>query len=84
MPTDASERTLDVREIDGPPFREIMDALDALEPEDRLRLIADFEPVPLYSVLETRGFTHESEQRADDEWHVLIREETDSSETQPL
>ena len=75
MSTDDAERTLDVREIEGPPFQDIMDALESVEDGQRLRLIAGFEPVPLYNVLETRGFTHESEQRTEDEWHVLIREE---------
>lgn len=73
MSTDDPERTLDVRTIDGPPFQKIVDALESLEENDQLRLIAAFEPVPLYDVLEGRGFSHESEQRGDDEWHVLIR-----------
>ena len=75
MSTDDAERTLDVREIEGPPFQNIMDALKSLEDGQRLRLVAGFEPVPLYDVLEGRGFSHESEQRAEDEWHVLIRAE---------
>ncbi|WP_255194615.1 DUF2249 domain-containing protein [Natronobeatus ordinarius] len=64
---------MDIRTIDGPPFQDTTDALDALEEDDHLRLIASLEPVPLYSVLEGRGFSHESERRGDDEWHVLIR-----------
>ena len=66
-----SERTLDVREIDGEPFDDIVAALETLDGGDRLRLIAPFEPVPLYKVLESRGFAHESEQQGD-VWHVLI------------
>lgn len=71
-------KTLDVRTIDGPPFSAIDRELGALasddEPDDELRLIADFEPVPLYEVLEQRGFEHDAEKQNDDEWHVLIRE----------
>ncbi|MXV64326.1 DUF2249 domain-containing protein [Natronorubrum sp. JWXQ-INN-674] len=62
---------LDVRDIDGPPFDDIMAALENLESDERLRLIAPFEPKPLYEVLEARGFTYESEQR-EDVWNVHI------------
>ena len=71
MATETADRTLDVREIDGPPFDDIMAALEALESGERLRLIAPFEPKPLYEVLEARGYTHESDQR-DDVWYVYI------------
>ncbi|WP_265111544.1 DUF2249 domain-containing protein [Halosolutus halophilus] len=67
-----AERTLDVREIDGEPFDDIVAALESLGENDRLRLIAPFEPVPLFEVLEARGFTHESNRQEDDLWHVLI------------
>ncbi|WP_226006434.1 DUF2249 domain-containing protein [Natrinema salinisoli] len=72
MATESTERTLDVREIDGPPFDDIMAALADLEPDQRLRLIAPFEPEPLYEVLDDRGFVHESEERDGGVWHVLI------------
>ena len=68
-----ADRTLDVREIDGEPFGPIMDALDDLPEGETLELVNSFEPVPLYGVLEGRGFTHETEQVAPDEWHVEIR-----------
>ena len=67
-----TEQRLDVREIDGPPFGDIMSALEGLESDDRLRLVAGFEPKPLYEVLERRGFSFEPEQRAEEEWHVVI------------
>ena len=72
MATESSGRTLDVREIDGPPFDDIVAALESLEPGQRLRLIAPFEPKPLYEELVDRGFTYESERRDDGVWHVLI------------
>jgi len=71
-PTDEHERRLDAREIDGEPFGDIMAALDELPSGDTLRLVNSFEPEPLYSVLAERGFEHEAERVADDEWHVLI------------
>lgn len=72
-----AERRLDVRDIDGPPFGDIMSALGSLGDDDRLRLVAGFEPEPLYEVLEARGFTYETECRVregsdEEEWHVLI------------
>lgn len=67
-----STRTLDVRTIDGEPFGEITAALSDLGPGETLVLINSFEPVPLYDVLEQRGFTHETIQVDDDEWRILI------------
>ncbi|OAQ53858.1 hypothetical protein HTG_06215 [Natrinema mahii] len=72
MATESTERTLDVREIDGPPFDDIVAALEELETGQRLRLIAPFEPEPLYEVLDDRGFTHESEERESGVWYVYI------------
>ncbi|WP_394739084.1 DUF2249 domain-containing protein [Natronococcus roseus] len=72
MGTTTTETTLDVREIDGPPFGRISDTLDALEASERLRLIAGFEPVPLYGMLDERGLSFETERSGENEWHVLI------------
>lgn len=66
------DHELDVREIDGPPFEEIMAALEGLDDDERLLLINSFEPEPLYGVLEARGFAFESSQRDDEEWHIHI------------
>lgn len=67
-----AERTLDVRTVDGEPFSDIVAALDRLDPGETLVLVNSFEPVPLYDVLEQRGFTHEIEQVTDDEWRIRI------------
>ena len=63
---------LDIREVDGEPFDDIMDALDGLADGETFRLVAPFEPEPLYAVLDRKGFTHETVQVAGDEWHVDI------------
>jgi uncharacterized protein (DUF2249 family) len=65
-------RVLDAREIEGEPFGEIVDALEALPAEGNFRLVNSFEPVPLYEVLERRGFAYDTEQVDDEEWHVSI------------
>jgi uncharacterized protein (DUF2249 family) len=69
---DECEQTIDVREIEGEPFGEIMAALEGLGAEDRLHLVSAFEPIPLYEVLSDRGFGHETEQVDEEEYHVLI------------
>lgn len=67
-----ADKTLDAREIDGEPFSDIVDTLDSLSETETLVLVNSFEPEPLYGVLEARGFTHEAEQVAEDEWRVRI------------
>jgi hypothetical protein len=71
--TDSTSRELDAREIDGEPFGEIMAALMDLPDDGALVLYNSFEPEPLYEVLESRGFSHETTRVADDEWQVLIQ-----------
>ncbi|MFC7019378.1 MULTISPECIES: DUF2249 domain-containing protein [Haloarcula] len=75
MAADTTVTELDVRAIDGEPFPEIVSALETLGPEDTLRLVSAFEPVPLYGVLETRGFAHETERVDSDMWRVIIQHE---------
>ncbi len=67
-----ADRTLDAREVDGPPFQPIVDALSELGPEETLLLINSFEPEPLYDVLAERGFAYETRQEGPEEWHVVI------------
>lgn len=71
--TDASaSQTLDARTIDGEPFGAITTALDSLDDGETLLLINSFEPVPLYDILDQRGFDYESTHVDDEEWHVKI------------
>lgn len=75
MRTDAADdgtRELDVREIDGEPFSDIVAALNALPEDGTLVLVNSFEPEPLYDVLERRGFRYKTSQIADGEWRVSI------------
>lgn len=73
MRTDSSEvQELDVRAVEGEPFGDIMSALNRLEDGETLRLINSFEPVPLYDVLDERGFDHESRQVDDGVWYIEI------------
>ena len=55
-------KTLDVRPIladGGEPFQAIMAALESLAPGQGLTLLAPFKPVPLFNVLERKGFLHQ-------------------------
>lgn len=72
MESNAPDRTLDVRTIDGMPFSQIMDELDTLNENEQLELIAPHEPLPLYDVLDERGLSYESTEHEPDEWHVFI------------
>ena len=52
---------LDVRPIlrdGGEPFELIMQAVNALGPDQGLRLLATFQPVPLFHMMGSKGFTH--------------------------
>ena len=69
---DEGTNELDVRGIDGEPFGEIMEALDSLPDDGTLVLVNSFEPEPLYSVLEQRGYTYETSRAAENEWRVTI------------
>lgn len=66
---------LDVRPLcarQRPPLPAIQQAIAQLEPGQSLRLIAPFEPVPLYEFMATRGFSHESRETEPGTWTVLF------------
>ena len=67
---------LDVRPIlraGGEPFAPIMQTVAALGHAGGLRLFATFKPVPLFSVLGARGFSHEAKELEGGDWEVLFR-----------
>jgi uncharacterized protein (DUF2249 family) len=67
--------TLDVRDIlksGGEPFSDIMQAVSALAPGQSLRLLATFKPVPLFSVLGQRGFSHTEREIGGGDWEVIF------------
>ena len=70
--------TLDVRSMmaEGKePFDAIMGAVARLGEHEELELFAPLEPVPLYDVLNARGFTHETESLGKDDYRVVFRRE---------
>ncbi len=73
MPSFASAVELDVHnELSngGEPFSRIMAAVAGLAEGQVLHLRAPFEPVPLFGVMQKRGFGHTTEKHGDDDWSV--------------
>lgn len=73
--TEIAPCTLDVRPIltaGGEPFADIMQAVAGLKHGQALRLIASFKPVPLFAVMEKKGFTHTERPLDGSDWEVLF------------
>lgn len=69
----AQEHTLDVRSVDiTQRFPTIFGKLGELPAGDTLLLINDFEPVPLFGALDNRGYSYQSRQVSEAEWHIKI------------
>lgn len=56
----------------GDPFSKIMSAVAGMGDARTLRLLAPFEPVPLFSVMASRGFTHQARQIESGDWEILF------------
>lgn len=66
---------LDVRALvarQRPPLPAIQQAIAQLEPGQALRLIAPFEPVPLYEFMQARGFSHTATETEPGVWTVVF------------
>src|SRR5512137_544880 len=67
--------TIDVRDDirrGRQPCARITEAADALKDGEALRLIAPFEPVPLFSLLGDKGFSHQATPLGSGDWEVLF------------
>jgi uncharacterized protein (DUF2249 family) len=74
--------TLDVRDDlrqGREPFSKIMNAVAQLHSDEKLLLVAPFEPAPLFSVLGKQGFDHESKQIQSGDWEVLFTRRNEKS-----
>jgi uncharacterized protein (DUF2249 family) len=63
---------IDVRDLEEPPFDAIMGALEELRPGETLRITADFEPAPLYGVLDDQDVSYEVRTPAPERWELTI------------
>lgn len=73
--TDNSLVTVDVRETlkaGGEPFSDIMRAVAGLKPGQGLNLLAIFKPVPLFSVMASKGFSHSEREIGGGDWEVVF------------
>ena len=67
--------TLDVREElrrGSEPLPLIMKAINGLAPGQALRLLATFEPLPLYALLAHKGYGHQGIRYGEGDWEVLF------------
>ena len=80
--TQAVPLTLDVRpelRAGGEPFPRIMQAVASLEPGQALRLLATFEPIPLYAVLGRKGLAHRAIHHGEADWEILFTPDPDAA-----
>ena len=69
----AREVTLDVRGMEPPePLQRVLEAIDGFVQGDRLRLIIDCMPHPLFRVLERNGYCHREEPGTESLYEVTI------------
>lgn len=68
-----STRLLDVGGLEPPePMVRILEALDTISDDERLRVLIDREPVPLYRILLRNGYQYRTTLQDDQRYEVLI------------
>ena len=68
-----ADKVIDGLSMEPPePFVQTMDALDQIEPGQKILLIVRHEPFPLYRTLELNGCSWKAKQVADGSVEVLI------------
>ncbi len=76
--------TLDVREelrLGREPFSLIMRTVQQLQPEESFRLVAPFEPVPLYGIMANNGFGHTATATPEGDYEILFERKPDAGQT---
>ena len=69
----ASEILIDVCGLEPPePMERVLEALALLEKGQRLRMLIDREPRPLYRILDNNGFEHSTQAQPDFLYEILI------------
>jgi len=80
--TATEPHTLDVREdlrSGKEPLPLILQAINTLAPGQPLRLLATFEPLPLYALLCRKGYGHQATRHGEGDWEVLFTPGTASA-----
>lgn len=67
------EITLDVRGMEPPePLERVLQAIDKFAPGDRLKLVIDCRPQPLFRILERNGFAYREQAGAESLYEITI------------
>lgn len=73
MNAELPERLIDARELEPPePLERTLEALDELQPGQRIRLLLPRRPFPLYAILDQNGWRHRTEELPDGTFAILI------------
>jgi uncharacterized protein (DUF2249 family) len=69
-----AEILLDARGLMPPePMVRVLDALDSIGPGQRLRMLIDREPLPLYRILERNGFRYDAHMDGAGVFEIVIQ-----------
>ena len=67
------EITLDVRGMEAPePLEKVLETIDDFVPGDKLRLVIDCRPMPLYRILERNGYACREAPGTDSNYVITI------------
>jgi uncharacterized protein (DUF2249 family) len=78
--------TLDVRDdirSGRSPLSAILNVVASLRPNETLRLLAPFEPVPMYEILGRQGFHHTARSISVSDWEVLFTRQSGAPPMEP-
>ena len=65
--------TLDVRGMEPPePLQRVLETIGDFAPGDRLKLIIDCEPLPLYKILDRNGYAHQTVPGSESQREITI------------
>lgn len=71
---------LDVCGLEPPePLERVLEALSTLQPQQKLCMLIDREPLPLYRILANNGYSHETTARDDYRYDILIWKDAPAS-----
>ena len=75
MHTPSDEILIDARGLEPPePLERVMRTLAMLRPGQSIRLLLHREPFPLYPLLAEKGYRHDTQEKADGSYAILIRQ----------
>lgn len=73
MNASQDDKTLDVCGLHPPePMERVLSALDSIPDNNRLRVLIDREPFPLYPILQRNGYRYRTEPVEDGRYEITI------------